>query len=145
MPRGHPAGLPDLFLDRSLGRRQVPTLLRAEGLRLITLSEHYGVPEDESVLDVEWLELAGGRGWLVLFKDERIRYRRSEREALVKHGVRAFCLTGGNLRAQEMAELFVGALDEMVAACTSPGPFLCAVSRQGMRRVVQRARRPLRL
>jgi hypothetical protein len=72
----------------------------------------------------------------VLFKDERIRYRRSERDALVKHGVKAFCLTGGNLRAQEMAELFAGSLDEMAAACASPGPFLYAVSRQGMRRVV---------
>ena len=32
----HPDGLPDLFLDRSLGRKVVPTLLRAEGLRLVT-------------------------------------------------------------------------------------------------------------
>jgi hypothetical protein len=30
---GHPAGLPELFLDRSLGRIQVPRLLRAAGLR----------------------------------------------------------------------------------------------------------------
>ena len=29
MPSGHPEGLPDLFLDRTLGRVQVPTLLRA--------------------------------------------------------------------------------------------------------------------
>ena len=38
----HPAGLPDLFLDRSLGRINVPGLLRAAGLRLTTLIEHYG-------------------------------------------------------------------------------------------------------
>ena len=136
MPRGHPAGLPDLFLDRSLGRRQVPTLLRAEGLRLVTLSEHYGVPRDEGVLDVEWLELAGEREWIVLLKDERIRYRPAEREALVKHRVRAFCLTGGNLRSQEMAELFLGSLATMVTACAVPGPFLYAVSRQGFRRLL---------
>jgi hypothetical protein len=40
----HPDGLPDLFLDRSLGRKKVPELLRAEGLRLVTLAEHYGIP-----------------------------------------------------------------------------------------------------
>jgi PIN like domain len=60
---GHPDGLPELFLDRSLGRRQVPDLLRAAGLRLRTLSEVYGIPADEDVADVDWLELAGTRGW----------------------------------------------------------------------------------
>ena len=55
----HPNGLPDLFLGRSLGRKVVPTILRAEGLRLITLSEHYGIPVDETIDDDEWLELAG--------------------------------------------------------------------------------------
>ena len=43
----HPDELPDLFIDRSLGRIKVPALLRAEGLRLVTLAEHYGVPADE--------------------------------------------------------------------------------------------------
>lgn len=36
-------GYASLFLDRSLGRKIVPGLLRAGGLRLVTLSEHYGV------------------------------------------------------------------------------------------------------
>ena len=35
----HPNGLPDLFLDRSLGRHMVPSALRAAGLRLTTLAE----------------------------------------------------------------------------------------------------------
>lgn len=52
---GHPEGLPHLFLDRSLGRIQVPGLLRAGGLDLTTLAEHYGIPADESVADQEWL------------------------------------------------------------------------------------------
>ena len=60
----HPDGLPDLFLDRSLGRKKVPALLRDESLRLVTLAEHYGIPADEQVADSEWLELCGQRGWL---------------------------------------------------------------------------------
>ena len=55
MPTGHPDGLPDLFLDRSLGRRQVPALLREAGLRLHTLAEVYGVPAEEDVADTDWL------------------------------------------------------------------------------------------
>ena len=123
----HPEGLPDLFLDRSLGRIKVPQLLRAAGLRLTTLAEHYGVPADESVADGEWLELAGNRGWVVLMKDTRVRYNRPEREAVRAHGVRCFCLAKQNLTGEEMAARFLTNLDAIVRACNEPGPFIYAV------------------
>ena len=44
-------GLPRLFIDRSLGRLELPQILRAHGLELITLAEHYGIPADENVED----------------------------------------------------------------------------------------------
>ena len=135
MDSGHPSGLPNLFLDRSLGRRQVPAQLRAQGLRLQTLAEVYGIPADEDITDVEWLEMAGGRGWPVLMKDERIRYRAVERDALIAHSVQAFCLTSGNLRAAAMAEQFLAVVGQIAAACTQPGPFLYAVSGRGLRRL----------
>ncbi len=68
----HPAALPDLFIDRSLGRIQVPNLLRAAGLRLVTLAEHYGIPADEEVADTTWLEEVGKRAWAAFMKDENI-------------------------------------------------------------------------
>lgn len=135
MTIGHPESLPELFLDRSLGRRQVPDLLRAAGLRLRTLAEVYGIPADETIADIDWLTRAGREGWVVLMKDERIRYRLVERMALVDHQVRAFCLTSGNLRAAEMAQLYIAVLDKLAAACADPGPFLYVVSRSGLRRV----------
>lgn len=66
----HPDGLPDLFIDRSLGRIQVPRLLREFGLRVTTLVERYGVPADELVSDEDWLADAGRLGEVVLMKDE---------------------------------------------------------------------------
>lgn len=135
MKPGHPRGLPELFLDRSLGRRQVPELLRAAGLRLYTLAEVYGVPADESIADTEWLAHAGQQGWVVLMKDDRIRYRPAERAAVLDHHVRAFCLSSGNLRAADMAQRYLDILDELTAACRQPGPFLYAVSQTGLRHV----------
>jgi hypothetical protein len=132
---GHPQGLPDLFLDRSLGRRQVPSLLREAGLRLHTLAEVYGVPADQDVADTSWLQLAGQRGWPVLMKDERIRYRPAERAALVAHEVQAFCLTSGNLRAAVMAERYLAVINDLARACATPGPFLYAVSARSLRRL----------
>lgn len=131
----HPDGLPELFLDRSLGRRQVPTLLRDVGLRLKTLAEVYGIPADETVADTEWLARAGQQGWVVLMKDDRIRYRPVEYAAVLDHQVRAFCLNSGNLRAAEMARRFIDVLDQITEACSQPGPFLYTVSSVGLRRV----------
>lgn len=123
----HPDQLPDLFIDRSLGRIQVPTLLRSAGLRLITLAEYYGVPADENVNDMTWLCDAGAAGWVVFMKDSRIRRNPAERAALVSSRVRAFCLTRMDLTAAEMATRFLTRLPAITAACAAPGPFLYAV------------------
>ena len=131
----HPDGLPDLFLDRSLGRITVPKLLRHAGLRLTTLAEHYGIPADERITDEAWLELAGTNGWVVFMKDTRIRYNRPEREAVRAHGVRCFCLSRQNLGGAEMAARFLDNLDAIVAACRVPGPFIYAVHQNRIERL----------
>jgi uncharacterized protein (DUF433 family) len=83
----HPVGLPDLFVDRSLGRLKVPTLLRAAGLRLVTLAERYGIPNDETIDDTVWLADAGRRSEAVFMKDDRIRYNEAEKQAVVDQKV----------------------------------------------------------
>jgi len=123
----HPDELPDLFLDRSLGRIRVPEVLRAAGLRLTTLAEHYGVPADEWVADADWLALAGQRGWTVFMKDTRVRYRPAEQAAVRTHAVRCFCLTHQGLPGDEMARRFLVNLPAIAAACSAPGPFIYAV------------------
>jgi len=126
---------PLFFVDRSLGRVRVPSILRAVDWSLVTLSEHYGVPQDEAVVDIEWLQLAGREGWPVLMKDARITYRTAERHALIAHGVRAFCLTSGNLTAQAMADSFIRHQDRIWSESAGDGPALFAVSRAGVREV----------
>lgn len=124
----HPDTLPSLFLDRSLGRIKVPQLLRASGLRLVTLAEHYGVPADEAVVDEEWLELAGRSEWAVFMKDTRIRYNPAERSAVLRHSVQCFCLTSQSLSSDEMARRFLDNLDAIAQACADDaGPFIYAV------------------
>lgn len=131
----HPEGLPDLFLDRSLGRIKVPKLLRDAGLRLTTLAEYYGIPRDETVADEDWLELAGSRGWAVFAKDKRVRYNPGEQEAIERHRVRYFYLSGRNLPADEMAARFVRNLKRIEAACQDPGPLIVAVHKFRVERV----------
>ncbi len=123
----HPAELPDLFIDRSLGRIAVPRLLRETGLRLTTLAERYGVPEDETITDERWLEDAGLRHEAVFMKDTRVRYNAGEKLAITRFGVRCFCLSRQDLDATAMAGRFLNNLERIAAACDERGSFLYAV------------------
>ena len=132
----HPVGLPDLFLDRSLGRIKVPALLREHGLRLVTLAEQYGIPEDERVTDERWLRDAGRFGEAVLMKDTRVRYRVAEKSAIAQFRVRCFCLSRQNLRAEEMAARFLDNLHRITEACRDEGPFIYAVHEKRSDRIL---------
>jgi len=115
------------FADRSLGRFEVPNGLRAAGLEIVTLSERYGIPKDETIKDETWLRDAGRRAEVVLMKDRKIRYRSHELSALRVHKVRAFCLTNGNLTGSEMIEYFAANMTQILVACEEPGPFIYIV------------------
>lgn len=123
----HPGGLPEVFVDRSLGRIQVPRLLRAGGLRLVTLADRYGIPADEDVTDERWLHEAGERGEVVFMKDARVRYNAPEKAAIAEYQVRCFCLSRQDLKADEMAARFLRNLVRIEKGCSKPGPFIYAV------------------
>ncbi len=123
----HPVGLPDLFIDRSLGRILVPQLLRAAGLRLVTLAERYGIPTDETITDEQWINDVGSRGEVAFMKDGRIRYNTAEKAAIIRHSVRCFCLARGDLSAVQMADRYLRNLDRIAGACANVGPFVYAV------------------
>ena len=97
---------PPLFIDRSLGRLAIATALRAQGAEVHTHDAHF--PQDAR--DEEWLAQVGRRGWAVISKDTRIRYRQTELAALIAGGVRAFVLTRGDRSGPEMAAILVNAL-----------------------------------
>lgn len=118
---------PRFFIDRSLGRIAVPRLLRADGWDVITLAERYGMPADEQVRDVDWIEEAAKRGWPILMKDKRIRTRRAEIDAVVQHQARCFVITRGDLPSAEMVIRFLANKTGILAAIATPGPFIYSV------------------
>lgn len=82
--------------------------------------------------DEDWLQEVGRKGWIVLTKDQRIRYRQTELAALMKAQVRAFVLTGRDLQGIEMARIFVKALPAIKRFTTKyPPPFIAKVTRGG--------------
>jgi PIN like domain len=49
------ADLPHVFVDRSLGALQLPRLLRAAGVQLTTMREHYGEQLSQATEDPDWI------------------------------------------------------------------------------------------
>lgn len=128
--------LPEFFVDRSLGRHVVPAALRAAGTVVHVMADVYGERIGQGLADEEWLRDAGDRGWVVPMKDAKIRYRPSELQVLIDHGLRAFCLTNANLRGAEMAARFVDHLPRIVRiAEAKPGPYIYGVYSDGVRAV----------
>ena len=118
-----------LFIDRSVGGKTVPDALREIGASLVLHDDIFPDPETP---DTEWLTKAGLEGWVVLTKDERIRYRPAERATLIASNCLAIVLGAGNLRGVEMADLFVKAYPKIVdAAQTGKRPLLLKLGRDG--------------
>jgi hypothetical protein len=126
---------PEYFTDRSLGRYVVPEALRSLGRIVHTLADEFGARE-QTVSDVEWLQLAGERGWVVLAKDRRIRHRPAELELIQAHGLRAFVLPRGGLTGSQQAARFSDNLAEIESACQQPGPFVYSVYQRSIRRLI---------
>lgn len=97
---------------------------------------HRDCPVDRGAADEEWLPVVGDNGLIVLMRDKRIRYRRPERERLMDHGVKAFCLTAsGNQSRWDMLQLLVRHWDRIEETATLPGPFIYGVSGSGLRKL----------
>lgn len=127
-PPDPPGDLPTFFTDRDLGRLAFPDGLRAAGLNVVTIFEHYGIEESQSVADHDWLPETARRGWPVLCCDSKHRKRRrpAERAALLDSGVREFVLNG-NVPAAENVARVLRNLNAIVVACDLPGPFVYRV------------------
>lgn len=104
-------GPPEFFLDRSLGK-STARLLREEGLVVHLIADHYE-DDAQNVPDEQWITNGCRRGWVLLTKDKRIRYRTGELAALDGH---LFCLVGGNATVAEMAGRLVTAVPAITRA-----------------------------
>jgi hypothetical protein len=107
-------------MGRAVGGR-----LAAEGVRVELHNDHFA----QGTPDAVWLSEVGRRGWVVLTKDVRIRYRPNEKQALLAAGVRAFVFASGNLSGQQMGDAIARALPRMLKLlATHRGGFVARIT-----------------
>ena len=71
----------------------MPQLLRAAGIELTTMREHYGEHVGQSVDDVDWLIEIADREWIGFCKDSAIRRNEAERNIVIEREARLFVVT----------------------------------------------------
>jgi PIN like domain len=117
----------EFFIDRSLGRKHLAQALGDLGFTVHTMTSVYGERVAQELDDEHWLADAGRHDWVVLMKDDAIRRRPAERDALADAEVRAFCLTNAQLRAAEQSARFVGNIGRIQRQAEKPGPYVYGV------------------
>jgi predicted nuclease of predicted toxin-antitoxin system len=90
------------FVDRCLGRH-VEITLRAAGLKVQFHDDHF----TDDTQDVDWYDTVAANGWIALTKDKEMRRVELEREAIIACKLRMFTLPSGNLRGDQMAQIFL--------------------------------------
>jgi uncharacterized protein with PIN domain len=103
--------------------------LRKAGLKVAIHDDHFA-PDAK---DEEWLAVAGQKQWIVITRDERIRYRAAAKQAIRRAKVRAFVLAAqGDLRAEMLAQNFLKAIRNVRRIVEEQNPpFVAKISRSG--------------
>jgi hypothetical protein len=73
-----------------------------------------GVDIPFGATDETWLTAAGERGWIVLMRDQRVRHRTLEIQALRNANVGAFVLTAGQATARDTTTAVVGKMEKII-------------------------------
>ncbi len=105
----------------------MPRLLRAAGIELTTMREHYGEEVGQRVDDVDWLIEIADREWIGFCKDAAIKRNEVERETVLARGARLFVVARADLGAAEVAARFTNNLVAITTAAAEPGPFIYSV------------------
>ena len=110
------------FTDRDLGKR-FPALLRSAGISVEGHGDHFR----NDAKDEDWIVEVGKRGWVVVTRDKRIRYKPNELAAVKTAGIAMFVLSG-KAPHPVLAQNFVYTIDRIEAfVLKQKRPFIAKV------------------
>jgi len=101
---------PTLFIDRCAWSRALGKALESADIPFIAHNQRFApaAPDDE------WLTGVADEGWLIVTRDQRIRYKVNEQAAVVRARLWLFVFTQGGLPAAETGAILVDAYPAMV-------------------------------
>jgi hypothetical protein len=67
------------FIDRSIGKKIFPGILREAGILVEVHDDHFAQDEEDAI----WIPEVAKRGWISVTTDKRIRTRPQEKQAVL--------------------------------------------------------------
>jgi hypothetical protein len=92
--------------------------MRTAGYDVKVLAEEFG----RGTPDRDWLPIAIERGWVLIGKDDRWRYRAEEKEILIRANARAFIFVSKTATREEIAETIIGAMPKIARLLAIQAP-----------------------
>ena len=124
-----------LFIDRDLWSRALDQALRDAGIPFVAHHEEFR----HDTPDARWLPRVADQRWVVVTRDQRIRYRHNEVDAVRRGRLHLFTLSSGNLSAAESGRLLVAAWPRIQAAVRENAPpMFWSITRGGLVRQIGR-------
>ncbi|MBL8226040.1 MAG: hypothetical protein JNM50_12005 [Chromatiales bacterium] len=118
---GPPEPSPTFYIDEFIYSSALVSELTANGIPF----DRVGATVPFGASDDAWLAHCGKHGYLALTRDQRIRYRPIEKQALIDHAVGCFTFTGGQATAAQCTARIVELAPKMRSiAATQKRPFL---------------------
>jgi hypothetical protein len=116
----------------------VPEALRAAGLDVCVHDELFA----QATEDVVWLTGAAAKRWVVITRDDRIRYNQLEKQAVLAGKLRFFCITSSSLTGDEAATLILSAVPSMTRLCRryAKAGFIAKISRGPRVSIIEKGR-----
>jgi hypothetical protein len=117
------------YLDHNFAGKRIPALLREAGLEVRVHRDYY----PPNCTDDVWLPAVAARGWVILTKDKKIRYRSNELAAVKVSGAKVFVLVAKqDLDAQGIVDAITSAAKAMARLCSKEtAPFIAKIQSGG--------------
>ena len=87
----------------------------------------YGPSAEQRVDDETWIRESAAKGSVLLTRDARIRYVRSEREAIERAQAKVFRVARGALTAEQQVSWIKNNLNRILHRARKPGPYVYVV------------------
>lgn len=125
------------FIDACLGFVTVPNRMRADGMRVELLRDHFDAAEE----DPKWIPDVGSRGWVALTQDYRMTKKAGHLASVAAAELAVFTVSGASQRGEVTAEAIVTARRRMEGILhATPRPFVARIYNDGSVEVLFRAR-----
>jgi len=118
-----------IYLDENhCNNKSILGVLARAAIRVERHLDHF----ERGTPDEIWLPKVGVNGWVLLTTDKRIRYRQTEKQAVIKHRIRMFYFSKNDLSGSQMAKALEIALPDIRNLCDKrQPPFFAAITRRG--------------